>query len=92
LAFGDERGTVVFHEFVGNSSAGSLLPEISSRAGGNWSVIEKMVEVRTIDDFVRESGIASNMLCKIDTEGNDIRVIRGARNTIKERIVPMFVN
>lgn len=90
LALGDEKGTLVFHEFPGNSSAGSLLPEISSRAG-DLLLTEKMVEVRTIDDFVSENGIVSNLLCKIDTEGNDIKVIRGARNTIRERIVPLFV-
>lgn len=89
IAISDTTGELVFHQIVGNSSAGSLLPEISSRASGQ-EMSEHVVKSITIDDFVKKNKISKNIVCKIDTEGNDLKVIRGLAKTLKNRIVTLY--
>lgn len=58
-----------------------------SRLGDNF--ISIMVETDTVDNFCRNHSTAPTFI-KIDTEGADYRVIRGARKTI-ERFRPAII-
>lgn len=43
------------------------------------------VHVQTIDSFVKEQAIETLALIKVDTEGTEMDIIKGAENTIKEQ-------
>jgi FkbM family methyltransferase len=45
------------------------------------------IELRRVDDFCRENGIPRIDLLKVDTEGFDCAVIRGAENLLRERAI-----
>ena len=47
------------------------------------------VDAVTIDHFVREKSITSHLVCKIDTEGWDLKVVDGLRRCIEDRLVAM---
>jgi FkbM family methyltransferase len=47
------------------------------------------VEGVSIDDFVKEKAITSHLVCKIDTEGWDLKVVDGMRRCIEDRLVVM---
>src|SRR6266516_3015779 len=45
------------------------------------------VEISTIDAFVAERGISRIHLLKIDTEGNEFKILRGAEQTLARHMV-----
>ncbi len=47
------------------------------------------VNAVSIDDFVKEKAITSHLVCKIDTEGWDLKVVDGMRHCIEDRLVVM---
>jgi FkbM family methyltransferase len=65
-------------------------PEISSlyeEAGGGLNSRRVSVEATTIDDFITEAGIDAVDYMKIDVEGHELAVIKGARCSIEQRII-----
>jgi FkbM family methyltransferase len=54
-------------------------------------VSSPLVPVTTIDQFVRERGINNLALIKIDVEGFETEVIRGATDTLKRMTPELFV-
>ncbi len=66
-----------------NTSAGNSQGRISEQGTG-------LIEVRTIDSLVRSASIPPPRLLKIDVEGHEADVVRGAREAI-ERYRPIFV-
>lgn len=93
-ALSDSVGHTTFHisrfmdqlEFNQASSIERHLAN-ESRLGDNF--ISIMVETDTVDNFCRNNFVAPTFI-KIDTEGADYRVIRGARKTI-ERFRPAII-
>jgi FkbM family methyltransferase len=47
----------------------------------------EMVDVRTVDSFVAEAGLTVVDLLKIDTQGTDLEVLRGAHNALQTGVV-----
>ena len=85
----------VVAENLGLAEAPALLTGTASKSGGNWSLAsqgEYRFEVRLVrlDDYLQDHPIPRLDLIKIDVEGAEVRVLRGARNTI-ERFRPMIV-
>jgi FkbM family methyltransferase len=64
-------------EGTANRGVASLYPE-----NVNYQRVEVPVEVITMDEVVRERGLSRLDFIKIDTEGNELKVLRGARNCI----------
>ncbi len=85
LAVGDHTRRVAFHSLEGNS-IGSII-QIPGASGVSVNV--DFVDCVRLDDFVREQGISSNLICKIDTEGADLQVIEGMAECIATRLVLM---
>jgi FkbM family methyltransferase len=51
---------------------------------------EKKVETITVDDFVKERGINFIDYLKLDTQGTELEILKGAENSLKEKNQPTF--
>jgi FkbM family methyltransferase len=60
-----------------NSESASLQPGVIE-AGTGGPVVSSAVQVARLDDFVRTHGLRYVSLLKIDTEGHELSVLRGA--------------
>ena len=76
LALGDKAGTASIY-LTSHSTMSSLVrPEYSSG--------EEQVQVTTVDDFVAAHALPHIHLLKVDAEGFDLNVLRGADSTLSE--------
>jgi FkbM family methyltransferase len=79
-ALGPQQGTVVIHlaaaGFTGSHS-------VAQATVGSESTGSMTVPMTTIDDYVREHGLSPVDLVKVDVEGFDIAVLRGALRTLR---------
>ena len=85
----------VVAEDLGLAAAPEILTGTASADGGNWSLAsrgEYRFEVRLVrlDDYLRDHPVPRIDLMKIDVEGAEVGVLRGARETI-ERFHPLIV-
>jgi FkbM family methyltransferase len=48
---------------------------------------KEMVEVRTVDSFVLDTGLTTIDVLKIDTQGTDLNVLRGAQDALQSGLV-----
>lgn len=83
LALGSKAGRQTFHqttmsEFSSFLEAGSKLQQAH---------IDAEVDVTTIDDFATQHGIGGIDLLKIDTQGYELEVLRGATRMLRENRV-----
>lgn len=85
IALGDVDGTLPFHVTQGHSVNDSLLTP-TSRAGG--TIID--VPVETIDTYCDRHHIESINLLKIDAQGYDLLVLKGARRMLNARRVMLY--
>jgi FkbM family methyltransferase len=76
VALGDERGDALLHEQE-DSATDSLLP-----SAGATDEKTRPVRVTRLDAVLAEEGALSVDLIKIDTQGYDLRVLRGAAETL----------
>ena len=89
-AVSDASGPVTFYDLPDYTAGSSLLESAVERASDLRST---KIQVRgiSLDDFARESPFASNLICKIDTEGADFKVIEGLRESIKKGCVSIQI-
>jgi FkbM family methyltransferase len=85
-AVSDTVGTCTLHDFADadGSTQASLDPAVI-RFHGNGPVVSHQVTTITLDELVRDMGLTDISLIKIDTEGFDLNVLRGGRNTIASK-------
>lgn len=79
-AAGDRPGTIAFLEERDAGKGSSLVPGFARVEGRT-----RDVRVTTVADVVRSAGWDGADVVKIDAEGYDLRVIRGAESLIAER-------
>jgi FkbM family methyltransferase len=84
LAFAERRGTMDFHVTSKHSVNDSLLP----MPGDEGHTVQ--VEARTIDDFCAEHAIDRIDYLKIDTQGYDLNVLKGAAGMLAAKNVRAF--
>jgi FkbM family methyltransferase len=84
-AVGDTNGQLTLFDF--RCSNGSTQASLSEAAVNLYSddIVEYAVDCTTIDDFMAEARIGRIDFLKIDTEGHDLAVLKGARNALRER-------
>ncbi len=80
-ALGDRSGTATLH-LVSPAAGTNSLYEASGTPGGTTT---EEVATTTLDAFVSGAGLAHLTLVKIDTEGHDLAVLRGARSLFAEQ-------
>jgi FkbM family methyltransferase len=88
LALGDKNeDVIVLRPSEGDSLRNSLKNDIGFEQG---ALVEESVRVVTLDSFVGQLGERINIdLLKIDTEGYDLRVIKGAIGLLNAGLVKM---
>lgn len=85
LAMGNAEGVLPFHVTRDHSVNDSLLAP-TWNAGG--AVVE--VRVETIDAYCGRHGIESISLLKIDAQGFDLQVLKGARRMLAARRIKLY--
>ena len=97
IAIGAEIGSAKFYVCKHNASSSLILPDYSS----NWLGVKAKVlgfeakdlyneidvPVSTVDKVVAENKIANIFLLKIDTEGGELNVIKGAVEALRMGII-----
>lgn len=83
IALAERTGKAVLHELAGKESSpvASLSAETLTAHGAAGQSFE--VEVETVDSYCQRKGIEAIRLMKIDTEGHDLDVLRGASAMLK---------
>ena len=88
VALGKETGTIVMQ--VNTSSATNSLLETEQVAEAYWghgqvqTISRVEVEVTTLDDFCRKHTVEHIDILKLDTQGTEIQILRGARRMFSE--------
>lgn len=88
LALGSEMGFVNMYVCLSGDEALSSLRPPSEDINSRKKIIQ--VSVSTIDNYIRKNNISSVDFVKIDVEGGELNVLRGAVNTIKN-FRPIFL-
>ncbi|SEV92697.1 methyltransferase, FkbM family [Chitinophaga sp. YR573] len=85
---GDASATAVIYDYAGNggSEHASMYKEVISDIR-NSEVEEISIDMVSLDQFVTENKIDKIALLKIDTEGHELNVLKGAKDTIKRGLV-----
>jgi FkbM family methyltransferase len=85
LALGESEGTATLYDFAGDG--GSTQASLSADAVALFGTepVAHSVACTTVDAFCAERGIDGVALLKVDTEGFDLNVLRGARRMLAER-------
>lgn len=83
MAVGETNSTISLYDYRINdgSTHASVYREVIE-AVHHAEAIEHLVQVTTLDDFCAEHKIEKIDLLKIDTEGNELKCLTGARNMI----------
>jgi FkbM family methyltransferase len=67
------------------SSHASLFQDVLTDIHGSENIVSHSVELTTIDDLINHGKIFEIILLKIDTEGNELEVLKGAKQALLER-------
>jgi FkbM family methyltransferase len=88
LALSDRRGTFSFYEYDGedaSSKINSLTAQARFAMHVNLSPREIKVPTNTVDMLCQDNAIEAISLLKIDTEGHDLDVLKGASRMLSEK-------
>jgi len=78
-ALSDRQGTTLFYVVAPAAGTNSLYPVPEANP-----VAQENVVTTTLDSYAEQSGVAGFALVKIDAEGHDLAVLRGARTLLAE--------
>ena len=90
-ALGDEKGEMLLFDYAdqGGSQHASLyrsvIEDIHQSASRATSV-----EVLTLDEYVKSEGLEKIGLLKIDAEGHELKVLMGARQSIRDCLIEVI--
>jgi FkbM family methyltransferase len=66
------------------SSHASLFKEVITELHGSTNTVSHKVNLDTLDNFLETEKISEILLLKIDTEGNELEVLKGAKKIIAD--------
>ncbi|MFN6469764.1 MAG: FkbM family methyltransferase [Nostoc sp. SerVER01] len=88
-ACSDLAGSLQLYDYEKKTSHASLYKDVIDKihkgVSQSWHV-----NVTTIDEFVKSSEIERIKLLKIDTEGNELKVLLGAKETLAEGLIDII--
>lgn len=89
LGFSDTNDSSLIFDYSSanpdsGSSHASLFSKVITDLHGAKNVSELKVDLRTLDDFTKEHQIDRISLLKIDTEGNEYPILKGAKRLLEE--------
>jgi FkbM family methyltransferase len=90
IALSDAAGEAVMHLFSSSGSSTIVAPRTLPEAR-LLPMGQELVAEQTLDAFVTETGVAPPTLIKIDVEGCELRVLRGARKLLAEHAPPLVL-
>src|SRR2546423_3368018 len=94
LGLSDEEKTVEMYSYTVEGEEVSLISSIDRRLPTQVVRVEvsasEQVEVRTLDGFCEEHGVGRVDFLKLDVEGHELAVLRGARRMLAEGAVSMI--
>jgi FkbM family methyltransferase len=88
MALGERRTEKLIRLFEGNMAVLNSLDE--SLMNNTKGAKEECIRVETLDQYCEKNGIAKIDLLKIDTEGYDINVLKGAERMINDGRISMI--
>jgi FkbM family methyltransferase len=91
IGFSDVSCQSVIYDYKHNagSSHASLYEDVIKTL--HHEEVDKFsIELATIDDFVSQSNISKISMLKIDTEGNEMKVLAGAQKTLQANIIDII--
>lgn len=93
LALGASNGQIEASVQVneGHSDLNTLVSKEQREALSNSGAKTETVRVRTLEDFCRDAGITRIDFLKIDTEGFDLEVLKGAGPWLGEQRIPLVL-
>lgn len=83
-AIGDKTGSVDFWYPENASWLGTIVAEAADSLKGHHNLQKRTVPLITLDGYTEEKGIQPDLV-KIDTEGNEINVLKGATRLFDTR-------
>jgi FkbM family methyltransferase len=81
-ALSDRPGTATFHVVAPAAGTNSMYPPSGPGRTAARQVATEQVATTTLDAYAERSGLARFALVKIDAEGHDLAVLRGARGLL----------
>lgn len=89
IGFSNRSGSSLIFDYnkdnaESGSSHASLYSEVITDLHGTSNVSEVVVQLTTLDSFVKENNIDRISLLKIDTEGNEYPILEGAKKLLEE--------
>lgn len=88
-ALGDKSGISKF--WIGDDMGGSLIKNNTLRLSGNKNLKTINVKVKKLDDYCKEKKIKNIKLIKIDVEGFELSVLKGALEILKKQAPALMI-
>ena len=87
LALSDKSGQAEFYEYGNNSTINYLEAHAPYAVRFDRKSKSRAVEIDTVDTFCERNRIDHISVSKIDTEGHDLSVMRGASGLFEKRAI-----
>lgn len=87
VAISDRNGEIVFGSNGTNDSNGGVVPEKmpGEALESNESITQFVARAETLDSLAERHGLERIRLLKIDTEGHELNVLKGAEGLLREK-------
>ena len=83
VVLGAQRGPAIFYETKDNAVAtGNSFFREQSATYDDEKVIERVVQTETLDEVVHTRGLSLPQLAKLDTQGSELDILRGAWSSL----------
>jgi FkbM family methyltransferase len=92
IGLSSQDGELLLYDYENNDGSvhASLYSGVLTEQHKQARLASNRIRVTTLDHFCCESGLAKIDLLKIDTEGHELSILRGAAKLIANRVVPLI--